>query len=71
MIGGMRAATRKGTDGHRDEMAARAARRDLRRRRMIGTLVTRARAREMSRMLTEQLLGELQPPEDDASSAVS
>lgn len=51
----MRAATRKRTDGHKDEMAARAARRDLRRRRRLGLLAAQAQAREMSRRIVEQL----------------
>lgn len=51
----MRAATRKQTDQHKDEMAIRAAKRDLRRRRRIGVLIGRAQAREMARRLTEEL----------------
>ncbi len=53
----MRAATRKQTEQHKDEMAIRAAKRDLRRRRRIGTLVSQAKAREMSRMIVEAAAG--------------
>lgn len=48
-----RASRRKGSDPHLDEMAARAARRDLRRRRLIGLRVAQAQAREVSRRLVE------------------
>lgn len=53
----MRAATRKRTEQHKDEMAIRAMKRDLRRRRQIGTLVSRAKARKMAQMLTEAAAG--------------
>ena len=49
----MRAATRKRTEAHKDQMAVRAAKRDLRRRRRIGLLVGQAQAREMARRLVE------------------
>ena len=51
----MRAATRKHTEAHKDEMAIRAAKRDLCRRRRIGALVSQARAREMALRLVEEL----------------
>ncbi len=53
----MRAATRKQTEAHKDEMAIRTMKRDLRRRRRIGTLVQQAKAREMSRMILEAAAG--------------
>lgn len=57
----MRAATRKQTEAHKDEMAVRAAKRDLRRRRRIGQLVSQVQAREMARLLKERAT---QPSED-------
>ncbi len=50
----MRAAKRKQTEQHKDEMAIRAMKRDLRRRRKIGLLIGQAQAREMARRLVEQ-----------------
>jgi hypothetical protein len=51
----MRAATRKQSEEYKDKMAIRAAKRNLRRRRRIGTLVSQAKAREMARLLIENL----------------
>lgn len=48
-----RASNRKRTAEHLDEMAARAARRDLRRRRRLGLLAKQAEARHRAKQLNE------------------
>jgi hypothetical protein len=49
----MRAATRKRTDEHKNEMAARAARREHRSARHLRMLAKRAEAKELARRLRE------------------
>lgn len=63
----MRAATRKKSEQHKDEMAIRTMKRDLRRRRQIGLRIAQAQAREMSR----RLIADLQAEAESASIANS
>ena len=65
--GRMRAATRKRTEAHKAEMAARAERRSARRRRRVALLVSQAQAREFSRKRLEQIaeLEQRYPPHSE------
>ena len=54
----MRAATRKHTEGHKDEMAIRTMKRDLRRRRSIGLAIAQSKGRELAKQLDAYYAGE-------------
>ena len=58
----MRAATRKHTEAHKDEMAIRTMKRDLRRRRSIGLAIKQAQGRELAKRLTAYYAGEGEKP---------